>query len=251
VRSMHDNMTPTTTIIEGWSTADVNTFIIQFIYCKNSGWDWLKLVFRGNRTIGPVLFSSVVVLQVWATVGTGCSPWLPPWRSKNRTELDLKTLFKDVAYIPKHGTILDVEDFDPAELGLKERWSKVGFHLLCRLCKLTSVFNRHGSPPMFVQSTWQWALKQASTKFTTYLDFQPVNDLMWNLHDKLANWLKNGRSHDLVQTSTNFKLTTEGSIFSLKFVYVWLVPSTAAKIEVDNIWCTDVWMSLLGNPAKS
>jgi len=32
--------------------------------------------------------------------------------------------FKDVAYIPKCGTILDVEDFDPAELGLKERRSK-------------------------------------------------------------------------------------------------------------------------------
>ena len=61
--------------------------------------------------------------------------------------------FKDVAYIPKHGTIPDVEDFDPAELGLKERRSKVGFHLLCHLCKLTSVFNGHGSPPTFVQST--------------------------------------------------------------------------------------------------
>jgi CxC2 like cysteine cluster associated with KDZ transposases len=47
-----------------------------------------------NR-IGPVLFSSVAVLQVWATVWTGCSPQLPFWESKNRTELDLKTLDAD------------------------------------------------------------------------------------------------------------------------------------------------------------
>ena len=212
-----------------------------------TSWNWSLGATEPNRT-GPIRFS--------------CGPpslgnswdWLrstvAPLEVKNRTELDLKTLFKDVAYIPKHGTIPDVEDFDPAELGLKERQSKVGFHLLCCLCKLTSVFNRHGSPPRFVQSTWQWALKQASAKLTTYRDFQPVNDLTWNLHDKLANWLKNGRSHDLGQTSTNFKLKTEGSIFSLKFVYVWLVPLIAAKIKVDNIWCTDVWMSLFGKPSK-
>jgi len=205
VRSMHDNTTLTTTIIEGWSTTDINTFIIQFIYCKNSSWDQLKLVFRGNQTIGPVLFGSVVVLQVWAMVGTGCGPWLPPWRSKNRTELDLKTLFKDVAYIPK-GTILDVEDFDPAELGLKERQSEVGFHLLCRLCKLTSVFNRHGSPPMFVQSTWQWHWNKhlpsslhtlISSQWMTWheifvinwqIDWRMADHMIWDKHLQILNW---------------------------------------------------------------
>jgi len=68
------------------STTDVITVIIQFIYCRNSSWDWLKLVFKGKpNQIGLVLFGSVAVLQVWAMVWTGCSPQLPPLGSKNQT----------------------------------------------------------------------------------------------------------------------------------------------------------------------
>lgn len=130
-------------------------------------------------------------------------------------ERELASLpFKDVAYIPKRGTIPDVEDFNLAELGLKERRSE------------NEHWNKHPPSSLRTLISGQW--------MTT-----------WNLRDKLANWLKNGRSHDLWQTSTNIKLKTEGSIFSFKFVYVWLVPSIAAKIEVDNIWCADVWMQSL------
>jgi len=58
---------------------DVHTFIIQFIYCRNKSLDRSQPVFeRQPNRIGPVLFGSVAVLQVGATVWTGCGPWLPP-----------------------------------------------------------------------------------------------------------------------------------------------------------------------------
>jgi hypothetical protein len=55
-----------------------------------------------------------VVLPIWATVWTGCGPWLPLLGAKNRTELDLKTLASRLAntFIPSNSHFIP-EPGDP------------------------------------------------------------------------------------------------------------------------------------------
>jgi hypothetical protein len=94
---------PLSTCLQG----DVIGFIkhiINFIYTIKIVVKLVKTGLLGQlNQIGPVLFSVVVVLQVWAMDWTGCSPGLPSWVLENQTKLDLKTL-------PDSGLVLTIED---------------------------------------------------------------------------------------------------------------------------------------------